>query len=311
MKKFYILFLVFAYFSFQIRAQHVPLVTQFELNKNLINPAAFSNDELSINLFYRNQWTGFEDAPLTMGINAMKKFNNMNFGLFLINDKAGVFEQNTIHLNYAYDLQVAEKMLLSFGISGGVDLYAINYPELYLRQSSDPFLMTDKNNTALPDFNLGLMLHSANSQGKKVYSSTDTRQEFYAGISIQHILGVITLNDITKNGSYLLKHYNLMGGYLYPVNKDVGLEANVLLKYVKDVPFQASFGVRAIYKKAYWGGISYRSSNDIILKLGLYISQKILVGYSFDLVTSSIPSKTSHEFVLGYRLNNSVIVPKY
>ena len=157
MKKLYILIIIFTYFSIQIHAQHVPIVTQFELNKNLINPAAFSGDELTVNLFYRNQWLGFDDSPTTMGINAVKKFNNMNFGVFLINDKAGVFEQNTIHLNYAYDLQVAEKLKLSFGISGGLDLYAINYPELSLRQAGDPFLMTDKNNTALPDFNLGFV----------------------------------------------------------------------------------------------------------------------------------------------------------
>lgn len=303
--------LFFLFFFLNSKAQHFPLISNFELNKNLVNPAAFIEDDIKVNLFYRNQWTGFEDSPRTMGINGMIKFRNMNFGLFIINDKAGIFEQNTIHLNYAYDLSLNEKLKLSFGISGGVDIYALNYQELNMGQDNDPFVLANKNNAPLPDFNVGLFLHSNIDDEKEVFSSTSFQQSFYAGFSIQHILDVITENQVAKNDSYLLKHYNFMGGYYLPVNKDLGLDANVLLKYVSDVPFQADLGFRAIYKNSYWGGFTYRSSNDIIMKLGLYISNNILIAYSFDLITSDIPSRTSHEFIVGYKLNKNIIVPKY
>ena len=310
MRKLYII-LIITVLSVSVKAQHLPLFSQFELNKNIINPAAVSDDIFSINLFYRNQWSGFQTAPKTMGVNALFKNNEMTFGLFLINDKAGIFRQNTIHLNYAYDLQIAEKLKLSFGISGGVDLYAVNYQDLELRNENDPFILTGKTATLLPDFNFGLMLHSASSEDKKVYSSTEIQQSFYVGISVQHVLGVITVNDVAKNGSYLLKHYNLMGGYTFPVNNDFGIQSDVLLKYVSDVPFQARIAVNAVYKKNYWAGIGYRSSNDLILKLGMILSHKILIAYSFDLVNSQIPNRTSHEIILGFRNNNEVVVPKY
>jgi type IX secretion system PorP/SprF family membrane protein len=311
MKTRYLFFIFFIYPSIQLQAQHVPLLSQFELNKNLFNPAAFSDEQFNVNLFYRNQWLGFDDSPKTMGLNAIMKINTMNFGVFLINDKAGVFEQNTIHLNYAYDLQIVRHIMLSFGISGGIDLYAINYPELNLYQKDDPYIHTEKNNVALPDFNLGLMLHSKNDDANKVYSGKGQQSEFYVGISVQHILRVITLNEITRNNSYLSKHYNLIGGYFFPLNNEIGLGTNILLKYVKDVPFQADAGITVKYKKKFLAGLSYRSSNDIIMKLGFNISDNFLLAYSFDLLTSNIPDKTSHEFILAYKYNYKPILPVY
>jgi len=303
-------YIILIFLTIQINAQHFPLVSQFEENKNLINPAAVIEDDLKVNLFYRNQWLGFDNSPKIIGLNSLMKYRNMNFGLFILNDKAGIFEQNTIHLNYAYALKLNETLSLSFGISGGLDIYALNYQDLNMNQDNDPFILANKNNTPLPDFNIGLYLHSNTDEEKEVFSS-NVQRKFYAGFSIQHILDVITENQVAKNDSYLLKHYNFMGGYLFPAGSDLGIEMNFLLKYVSNVPFQGDIGFRAIYKNQYWAGLTYRSSNDIIMKLGLYISNKILIAYSFDLVTSNIPNKTSHEFILGYKINKGMFIPKY
>ena len=87
--------------SSSIFAQHFPLLTQYELNKNLINPAAVPQEKFNINLFYRNQWTGFAEAPKSMGVNVLARHKKMSFGLFFLNDQSGVFKQNVIHLNYS------------------------------------------------------------------------------------------------------------------------------------------------------------------------------------------------------------------
>ena len=47
-------------------AQHTPLTSQYLFNGLVINPAyAGSRDALTGNLTHRQQWVGFEGAPIT------------------------------------------------------------------------------------------------------------------------------------------------------------------------------------------------------------------------------------------------------
>ena len=197
------------------------------------------------------------------------------------------------------------------GISGGMDIYGINFESLKLLQANDPWLQAQNANTWLPDFNVGMLLYSDENGDRYVYSSTSDKPNFYVGLSIQHILSVITTNAIAKNDSYLLKHYNFIAGYKYPFNDVFAAEGNVLLKYVADVPFEADITARLFYKNNYWLGLSYRTDGDLIFKIGMYISDKILFGYSFDFATSQIQNKTAHEIVLGYRFSEKKFIPKY
>ena len=192
-----------------------------------------------------------------------------------------------------------------------MDIYGINFEDLRLRQANDPWLQAQNANAMLPDFNVGMLLYSDEHGDRYVYSSTSDKPSYYVGLSMQHILSVITTNDIAKNDSYLLKHYNFIAGYKHPLNDILALEGNVLLKYVADVPFETDITARLFYQNNYWLGLSYRTDGDLIFKIGMYISDKILFGYSFDFATSQIQNRTSHEIVLGYRFSSVKFIPKY
>jgi type IX secretion system PorP/SprF family membrane protein len=297
MKKLFLLFIC----SFLIKltvAQHFSLLSQYELCKNIYNPSAITSDKFYLNLTYRNQWTGFDDAPKLAFLNAMYKSNNMSFGLFAINDKAGIFEQNIIQMNYAYLLKLDKEMWLSFGVSGGINIYGIKFSELNLSLPNDPIAFLQNGSTVLPDFNLGLTY---------IYST-----KIYAGFSIQHILGVTTSNSVATDNTYLGRHFYFMGGYKHKFSDTFSLSGSLLTRYMYNVPFEIELGVKSFFINDYWAGISYRSNNDLIFQIGFLIAEQVLIGYAFDLSLSKIPNKTSHEIVLGLKIRDyKSLAPKF
>ncbi|MFT4849690.1 MAG: type IX secretion system PorP/SprF family membrane protein, partial [Sediminicola sp.] len=67
MKKLTLLVLLLVVLSAEFAsAQQDPQYTQYMYNMNVVNPAyAGSKESLSITALYRNQWAGFDDAPVT------------------------------------------------------------------------------------------------------------------------------------------------------------------------------------------------------------------------------------------------------
>ena len=57
----------------------------------------------------------------------------------------------------------------------------------------------------------------------------------------------------------------------------------------------------------YWGGFSYRHEESVILLLGYELSDKMLIGYSYDFLISGLNtvSSGSHELKLSFRFLNS------
>ena len=55
----------------------------------------------------------------------------------------------------------------------------------------------------------------------------------------------------------------------------------------------------------FWGGISYRMNDAVALLLGMELFNGLKLGYSFDLVTSSIGyyGFSSHEIFISYSVN--------
>ena len=63
-------------------AQHSPLTSQYLFNGLLINPAyAGSRDALAANLTHRQQWVGFEGAPVTQILSVHAPVNRRKGGL--------------------------------------------------------------------------------------------------------------------------------------------------------------------------------------------------------------------------------------
>ena len=127
---------------------------------------------------------------------------------------------------------------------------------------------------------------------------------YYAGFSATHInQPAIKYDDLIS--TYLSRHYYFSGGYnIKLVNPLFELWPSVLFK-TDLAAWQLDVNTNIIYDKRFWGGISYRINDAVALLLGMELFNGLKLGYSFDLVTSSIGyyGFASHEIFVSYSID--------
>jgi type IX secretion system PorP/SprF family membrane protein len=139
-----------------------------------------------------------------------------------------------------------------------------------------------------PDFDFGVY-----------YNTTD----YYVGLSTTHLAASSLKYDNIGGGttiSSLAHHYYFMGGYKFPVSETMELEPSTLIKSDASST-QLDINLRAIYNNTFWGGLSYRLQDAIVVMVG-FQKDGFKFGYSYDLTTSDIKSysRGSHEIMLSY-----------
>ena len=147
-------------------AQQQTLFTNFINNPFIYNPAyagVFPGQEYSLQ--YRQQWSGFENAPRTAyanGYGTFKKKPYMAIGGTLMNDRVGLLNQTGFSAAYAYHLKINKNYKLGFGVSAGAAQYNIKIYDAvpYPTDIDDPFLRSNILNANVFDGNAGLYLYS-------------------------------------------------------------------------------------------------------------------------------------------------------
>ena len=87
-----------------------------------VNPAfAGSQDALSVSLFDRYSWVGFDGAPKTISLSAHAPVDNnkVGLGVVLMNTRIGVSKESGIVGNYAYRMDLGYGKL-AFGLAAGL-----------------------------------------------------------------------------------------------------------------------------------------------------------------------------------------------
>ena len=101
-----ILLILSVLFSINSFAQQEPLFTQYYVNDMAINPAISGSKTYNpLTIQTRQQWLGFEGAPLTTNFSYHGALNDRSaMGGYLMFDKAFPSLQANVHLNYAYHI---------------------------------------------------------------------------------------------------------------------------------------------------------------------------------------------------------------
>jgi len=299
-------------------AQQMPQYSQYMMNGFLLNPALAGNDGYTaINLTAREQWLGFSNAPMTHALSfqtrllktsyiskstsVRKKFKRptrggrIGLGANLFNDRNGIIDRTGLQVAYAYHipLKSTNKAQLSFGLSADFYQFKIDEDQIRAFDADDPLLLEYDKVLYIPDANFG------------VYYTT---AEYYAGFSAMQLFRASL--KLGKNGSSdyrTMRHYYLTGGYLFELNIDFALQPSVLIKasdYLNS--FQVDFTLKTYYKEDYWLGLSYRTSDAMIIMAGVKVDQ-YFIGYAFDYSLSSIRKHSfgSHEFMVAVKFGSN------
>jgi len=87
-------------------------VNQYMVYQPLVNYASASSyNELNAAVYYRNQWVGFNGAPINYAAQVSLPVKNINssFGLRFVRDEIGVRLSDVVSLNYAYNIKLTQK----------------------------------------------------------------------------------------------------------------------------------------------------------------------------------------------------------
>ena len=306
------LIILFTFLTLTAKAQQMPLYSQYVMNDYLLNPAITGHDGFtSFNLTARQQWLGIKNAPATRSVSGQTRLLRKSFvvkkrsvnnrtlkpstsgrvglGGFIYNDRNGAVERTGIQASYAYHIFVKETQF-SFGLSAGVFQFKIADDLTFAEQ--DPFAEGLKRVTYVPDANLGFYV-------------SDPR--FYGGISINQLFqSYLRMGNRQFEEYKMIRHYYLMGGYRFELNKGFAVEPSMLFKATERKVFQLDAGARLLYNNDYWLGLVYRTSGTLIAQTGVRVKQ-LYIGYAFDYSLSAIQKHTygSHELVLALKLGDN------
>lgn len=287
MKKLLIILLLLISTVLSTKAQYDPLYNQYVFNQMLINPAyAGAFDNVSITLMSRMQWVGIEGAPFINSLTAHSSMfdNKGGIGIYFLNDRFGVSNNTEAFVSFSYKVDFG-KTKLAMGLQGGVIQYKYNYADLNMEFVNDPSFEPTDENFIRPNFGAGLLLYS---------------QFYYIGISIPRILN-IEVNDGVKESTRYQKHFYISGGYVFPISEAIKFKPSTLVRLVEN-QVSVDLNVSILFHEIVWAGVIVRNFNTYGVIAELQISDRLRIGYSFELPSTKLISNQvgTHEIMLGF-----------
>ncbi|MCX6290236.1 MAG: type IX secretion system membrane protein PorP/SprF [Bacteroidetes bacterium] len=286
MKKVYFVLILIVFGSTTAWAQQDPQFSQNIFTKLAVNPGfAGANGAYCGTLLYRNQWTGFGGEPKTMLFTGDAYIDDISsgVGLTVISDQLGFDKNLGIRAAYAYRTQLGSGKL-GIGADFGLMQKSIDGSKFIYNDGPDASIPT--NNVSGGTFDLGFGL----------YYNTD---KMFVGASASHLTeGEIKYSNIKTK---LARHYYLQGGYSVGLTSSLDLKPSLLVK-TDGASTQMDINANLVINNKYWGGLSYRLQDAIVIMVGMEIIPNLKFGYSYDLTTSDIKTYSSgtHEVMLGY-----------
>jgi len=271
-----------------------------------INPAyAGSRDVLSATLTHRQQWVGFEGAPVTqtLSVHTPVKRSPVSLGLMIFNDRIGVSNETGILSNYAYRVRMPNKAKLSLGFGAGLSLYRAQWTQVAIADASDASFAGDTRGAVRPNFSTGALYQT---------------KTWYVGASVPFLLAhrYDLVNREFRLASEKLNFQPMLtGGYLFILNDELKLKPTTLLRYRLESGLQGDVNANLIYRDKVWLGASVRTGDSVVGMLEVLPTPQWRVGYAYDIgISSLLPyHRGSHELLVQYEFGYRIRVrdPRY
>jgi type IX secretion system PorP/SprF family membrane protein len=322
MKRYLLLIVILLAGSSSLKAQFDTQLSNYWATISYFNPAyAGQSGNLEATLMSRIQWLGIANAPRTTILTANMPYQlfgrTHGVGALMYNDRIGLFSTTAYYGQYAWKKKLFNGDF-SAGLQGGRITQTFDGTKVYIPDDNDYHSATDE---AIPtnsvsgngiDASLGLF-----------YS----KEKWFTGLSVNHLLAPhIDLNEI-----YIFeipRSYYFVGGYnIELTNPLLELQSTLLLKTMQMSSYslnpdsltekikgntlkamlhnsQVDISMRVVYDKKFWGGLSWRYGDAVVLMLGGKFKM-IEVGYAYDFPISRIikASTGSHELFLRYSMD--------
>ena len=287
-----IILAIFLFCNVAAFAQQDPLFTQYMFNKLLVNPAyAGSREMFNIDLLNRTQWVNIKGAPETFTLSAHTAMKNKNVGLgvYLVRDVIGAFNNQSIMGTYAYRLYFGQSSL-AFGLQFGIKYFDYNWNELNLHDQDDFVFDPHDVKRISPDANVGVYY-----QSKRMFWGISSKQLLQNDYGYAQKEGKSSFSKLTR-------HFYLMGGCALPLDNKIVFRPSMMTKYTPNAPMQLDVNASVLFSNIFWVGTSYRTGNAVTFLTEIKLTDKIKLGYSYDLYFNELQEFNygSHEIRIGF-----------
>ncbi|GAA4313111.1 PorP/SprF family type IX secretion system membrane protein [Nibribacter koreensis] len=297
-------------------AQSRKHIANFSLFQQYFNPALTGYEGSMVKTYYRDQWTGFEDAPRTIfasveldaaDITAWRRSDVMKtrnpdyynrqagakhaYGLSVLHDSFGPFVETQVNLSYGSRIRLSEKMSMRAGVAMTYGIQRLNGNKLVIDQDGDQEYLDylgKENRANKLDVNLGVML---------------TGQDAYLGYALQDIAkGEVSSGDEFMEGTYAMQHV-VQAGYRTAVSEHIGFVANGIFRYDSFQKETTEVQAKAVFQNVFWAGGGYRHNLAYTVNAGVRLNQ-FKVGYVLEMPTGDAQhiGKNTSEFMVTYNL---------
>jgi len=265
-----------------------------------INPGYAGNSgSICGTLLHREQWMGFDGRPKTSLVSANMPFEfpddvMSGVGLNIYSDGLG-FENNFgFNANYAYRLEVGPGQL-GLGLSVGILNKSLDAEWItpdFLLSSGQVGITSDP---ALPENDS----HMSLDLGFGAFYGADN---FYVGISTTHLNQAEIKYSGIDTVPFIKRHFYISAGYFYQLpNPLFELQPSLLVK--TDGPTaQVDLNALLLYNKTFWGGLSYRFEESVVVIAGATLPMNLKIGLGYDINISDIGrySNGTLEIMINY-----------
>lgn len=288
----------------KIGQRYEPVYSQYWVNGLAINPAYTGSRECFSNtILYRNQWMGFDGAPITQTLSshAPLKGEKNSVGLFIFHESIGVTDYFDVYGNYAFRFQLGHGKL-SLGLKAGATFFQGNYSDIEANPDDlvlDPIL--ENESEIFPNFGVG------------VYYYTDL---FYLGFSVPKLLSY-EIKSSQKTMNIGPENYDFLftGGVLLKVSEALKLKPSFLYRYRLDNVYQLDVSLNAILFDSFWLGGSFRWKDELAFMFEYQLNDQIRAGAAYDWGIGNLSGKHggSLELILRYEFKYKIraVNPRY
>lgn len=304
-----VIFLLFCVASVA-KGQQYPQFSQNMFNHLTVNPGyAGTSEMVNVTLGNRQQWMGgftpeggSSMAPSTTVFGVDTEINllgwNSGIGLSIMNDNIGAF--TTLYMSGIYTRRwETDYGKLGVGLSLGLINQGIEGSILETMPGEDLMGSDYHSQETFPDdegmaFDAGI-------------GAFLEHKDYYLGISVAHINQPKPKFKDTYT-SYLDRTVFISAGYRMQMKKrPIVLIPSIFLKSNMS-SYQIDWNINGILKDKYWGGLTYRMQDAIVLLGGVELNNGLRIGYSYDISISKLSGAKngSHELMLGYSFDLSL-----
>jgi type IX secretion system PorP/SprF family membrane protein len=243
----------------------------------------------------RNQWVGFDGAPVLQAISFSTPVESkrLAYGFTAISDKIGPIRNNSFAGDLAYHLLLNDNnRVLSLGLKVSLNSFNLDNEGLNLNQSGDPLFYAESIGFK-PNIGTGIYYYT---------------EKFYAGLSTPFFFE----NNVLRQK----RHFYITSGLLINISRDLKLRPSGIIKMTTGAPVNLDFSNLFIYKDQFWLGANIRSTYKDLFPnqnsgggfgaiFGVNVSNSLMVSYAYSYSLGNqtgVYNNGTHEIILRYNL---------